>query len=273
MPSVRCAPISSSSCFEIDGDDAGRARIGEFAERRLLHRAVARRQEDEGAFLLKVGCRDDGRQVLVLLELHQAGNRLAARGRRGLRNFVHLEPVDAALRAEQQNVTVRRGDEQILDEIFLARFRADAALAAARLVAVHIHRRALDVARVADGDGHVHVGDQVFQLDLLDALDDLGATRIGVGFLDLAQLRDDHGLQLLFARQDLLQLGDQRADFASTPSRIFSHREPRQPVELQFEDGLRSGELRSNLHCRSGRISCVELNAFESFCFPAGVRF
>ncbi len=146
--------------------------------------------------------RDDGGQVLVFLEFHQAGNRLAARGRRSFGNFVHLQPVDAPLRAEQQDVTVRRGDEQILDEVFLARLRADAALAAARLVAVHVHRRALDVARVADGDGHVHVGDQVFELDLLDAFDDLGAPRVGVVFLDFAQLRDDHGLQFLFARQD-----------------------------------------------------------------------
>ena len=203
--------------FEIDGDDAGRARIGKFVERGLLHRAVARGEEDERAFLFQIARRDDGGQMLVFLEFHQAGNGLAARGRRRFGKFVHLQPVDAPLRAEQQNVTVRRGDEQILDEVLFARLRADAALAAARLVPVHVHRRALDVARMADGDGHVHVGDQVFELDLLDAFDDLRAARVGVVFLDFAQLGDDHGLQFLLARQDGLQLGDQIAEFRPVP--------------------------------------------------------
>ncbi len=61
----------------------------------------------------------------------------------------------------------------MLDEIFFARPGADAALAAARLVAIDVDRRALDVARVADGDGHFLVFDQVFELDFLDAVDDL----------------------------------------------------------------------------------------------------
>src|ERR1035437_4022741 len=126
----------------------------------------------------------------------------------------------------------------ILDEVFLARLRADAALAAARLAAVHVHRRALDVARVADGDGHVHVGDQVFEFDLLDALDDLRAPRVGVVFLDLAQLRDDHGLQFLLARQDFFQPGDKRLDLLQFFDDFFAL-ELRQAVELQIEDGLR----------------------------------
>ena len=165
---------------EVDGDDAGGARIGEFVERGLLHRAVARGEENVAAFLFQIARGNDGGEVLVFLEFHQVGDGLAARGRRGFGNFVHLQPVDAALRAEQQDVAVRRGDEEVLDEILFARFRADAALAAARLVAVDVHRRALDVARVADGDGHVLVFDQVFELDFLDALDDLRAARVAV---------------------------------------------------------------------------------------------
>jgi hypothetical protein len=90
----------------------------------------------------------------------------------------------------------------MLDEIFFARFGADAALAAARLVAIDVDRRALDVARVADGDGHFLVFDQVFELDFLDAIDDLGAALVAVGLSDFAQLRDDHRFQLLFAGED-----------------------------------------------------------------------
>ena len=77
----------------------------------------------------------------------------------------------------------------MLDEIVLARFRADAALAAARLMAVDVHRRALDVARVADGDGHFFVFDQVFELDFLDAVDDLRAALVAIGFQRLRAAR------------------------------------------------------------------------------------
>ena len=128
----------------------------------------------------------------------------------------------------------------MLDEILFARFRADAALAAARLVAIDVHRRALDVARMADGDGHVHVGDQVFDLDLLDGVDDLRAPVVAVIFLDFAQLADDHLLQLLFAGQNFLQLGDQRADLGQF-LQDFVDGELRQPVQLQFEDGVDLG--------------------------------
>ncbi len=133
--------------IQIDGDDARGTRIAELGERGLLHRAVARREENKAAGLFEVARGHQRRQVLVLLELHQAADGFAARGRSRLRNLVNLEPVDAPLRAEQQNVAVRGGDEEMLDEVLFARARADAALAAARLVAIDVHRRALDVAR------------------------------------------------------------------------------------------------------------------------------
>ena len=53
-------------------------------------------------------------------------------------------------------------------------------LAAARLMAVGLDRGALDVAGVADGDGHLFVFDQVFELDFLDAIDDLRAPLVSV---------------------------------------------------------------------------------------------
>ena len=174
--------------FEVDGDDAGRPRVGKFRELGFLHRAVLGGEEDVAARFLQVARRHNGRERFVFLEAHDAVDGLAARGRRGFGNFVHLQPVDAALRGEQQNVAVRGGDEEVLDEILLARFRADAAFAAARLMAVDVDRSALDVARVADGDGHFLVFDQVFELDFLDAVDDLRAAVVAIGLQDFAQL-------------------------------------------------------------------------------------
>src|SRR6266853_96865 len=142
----------------------------------------------------------------------------------------------------------------MFDEIFLARFRADAALAAARLMAVHVHWRALDVARVADGNGHLHIGDQVFELDLLDAFDDLGAARVGVVFLDFAQLLCDHALQLPLARQDFFKLRDQRLNLLQLLEDFFAFKLC-QAVQLQIENGLRLafGEL-PGLHQSFARV-------------------
>ena len=272
MPSVSFTPINSSWAVEIDGDDAGGARIAEFGQLGLFHRAVARGEEDVAAGFFQIARRHQRGEVLVLLEFHQAGDGLAARGRGGLGNFVHLEPVDAALGAEQQNVAVRRGDEEMLDEVLFARLRADAAFAAARLVAIDVHRRALDVAGMADGDGHVRIGDQVFDLDLVDGVHDLRAALVAVFLLDLAQLADDHLLELLFAGENFLRVR-RCARGCLQFLENFVDRELREAVQLQFEDGVDLGVGKReaagargafDFRCTADAIFApVELDAFD----------
>ncbi len=77
----------------------------------------------------------------------------------------------------------------MLDEIVVARFRADAPLAAARLMAVGFNRSALHVARMADRDRHLFVLDQVFELDLFNAIDDLRAALVSIRLRHFAQFR------------------------------------------------------------------------------------
>ncbi len=63
----------------------------------------------------------------------------------------------------------------------------------------------------------------------------------------------------------------------------FVHREPRQPVQLQFQDGVDLNEaqpctgLARSSDCPDGIFDepillPIELHAFERFCFPAGVH-
>ena len=82
---------------------------------------------------------------------------------------------------------------------------------------------------MADGDGHVGIGDQVLDLDFLDGVDDLRAARVSELLLNVAQLGDDHLLQLLFAGENLPELGDLRADFGQF-FQDFVDGEPRQTV-------------------------------------------
>ena len=218
-------------------------RIGKFRELGFLHGAALGCEEDVTAGLLEIARRNDGGEFFIFLKAHEIVDGFSARGRRGFGNFVNLQPVNAALGREEQNVAVRGGHEEMLDEIVVARLRADAALAAARLVTIGFHRSALDVAGMADGDGHFLVFDQVFELDFLDAVNDLRAALVAIGFQDFAQLGDDHGFQLLFAVQDFFEFLNALAQLRQF-LQDFVDRQLRQAVQLQFEDrvDLRVGE-------------------------------
>ena len=214
-----------------DGDDASGPRVGEFRQRGLFNRAALRGHENEFVRFFQAARRDQRGQFFVFLEFHEARNGFSAGGRRRFRQFIDLQPVDAALGREQQDVAMRRGDEQILNEIFFLCLRADAALAPARLVAIRVRSRALDIARMAHGYQHLGVSNQVFQLDFVDLVDNLRAAVVAVGFVHFAQLRGDDLLEFLVARQNLAQLGDQFTDGLQFLE-DFVDGELRQPVQL-----------------------------------------
>ncbi len=125
----------------------------------------------------------------------------------------------------------------MLDEVFFLGARADAALAAAALMAIGVGGGALDVAGMADGDEHVGVGDQIFQLDFVDFVHDLGAAFVAVSLVNFAQLRGNDLLQLFFAVENFFQFGDQFANGFQFLEN-FIDGELREAVELQFEDGV-----------------------------------
>ena len=120
------------------------------------------------------------RDALALLHRDQVGDRLAAAVGTDVGNLVDLQPVRAAAVGEDHDVGVRRGHEEVADEVLFARPHADAALAAAPLVPVGGDRRPLDVAGVADGDRHVFFGDQVLDAELAFLGEDLGAALVAV---------------------------------------------------------------------------------------------
>ena len=103
---------------------------------------------------------------LAVLHRHQIGDRLALAARADVGNLVDLQPAGAAAVRENHDVGVRRRDEQVADEVLVARAHPDAPLAAAPLVSIARNGRPLDVARIADGNRHVLFGDQVLDAQL-----------------------------------------------------------------------------------------------------------
>ena len=96
---------------------------------------------------------------------------------------------------------MRRGDEEVLDEVVLAGRAAGDALAAAVLAAVGVQRQPLDVAVVADRDGVDLLGDQVLVVDLADGIDDLRAAVVAVLVAQLHQVGADHVQDVSLAAQ------------------------------------------------------------------------
>ena len=114
---------------------------------------------------------------------------------------------------------------------------AEAAGAAATLLAVGGDGRALEVAGMRNGDGDLFVGDEVFELELGGLVDDLGAALVAVILADGFEFLDDDGAELFLRGEDRFVLGDVVADFAQLVLQLVDG-ELGEAIELQFEDGV-----------------------------------
>src|SRR5580765_382147 len=171
----------------------------------------------------------------------------------------------------------------MFDEVFFLGFGTDTTFAAARLVTIGVRRGALDVAGVAHRDQHLGVGDQVFQLDLVDFVDDLSAAVVAKRFLDVTQFGNDHRLELFLAGQNFFQLSD------ALPNRFqflqnFVDGKLGQTMELQFENGVHlhrskaaaDGARSFTFDAAQFVFTTVEFYAFDFFLLAAlgdGDRF
>ena len=73
-----------------------------------------------------------------------------------------LDLIDLPVVSEDHQIGVRRGYEEVLDEIFVLRRSSESALAATALTRVGRDWRTFDVARLGDRDRNVFVLDQIF---------------------------------------------------------------------------------------------------------------
>src|SRR5690606_7360737 len=130
-------------------------------ERRLLDLAP-RGGGDDVTIVIEAAHAQDRRDAFALdLRADHVDQRPAARGPRELRELVDLAPVAATAVAEEHEVVMRAGDEELGEEVALLRVSRRDALAAASLAAVLVERSPLDVALMADGDDHQLLRDQV----------------------------------------------------------------------------------------------------------------
>ena len=83
---------------------------------------------------------DDRAHGLALPERQEIDDRAALRLARAERQLVHLQAVDLADAREEEDVVVRRGDEEMLDVVLVLQIHAHHADAAAPLFAIRRDR-------------------------------------------------------------------------------------------------------------------------------------
>src|SRR5579884_2559472 len=116
-------------------------------------------------FGIEAAHRDDAGDLFLRLERQHVIDEPTRRGAALLGDVVDLEPVDLAAIGETQQVSMRRSDEEVLDEVIVACGAARDTLAATMLAAVGVERQALDVAVMAYGDDVGLFLDQVLHVD------------------------------------------------------------------------------------------------------------
>jgi hypothetical protein len=129
-------------------------------------------------------------------------------------DLVNLEPVNLPGGGEEEQIGVCRGDEQVLDEVLVARGGPDLPPPAAPLGPVESHRVPLDVALVGDGDHHVLFDYRVLDRERGDLVDDPRAAVVPIFVPQRAQFVGDDprhlalvGQYLPVARDRLLGFG------------------------------------------------------------------
>ena len=159
---------------------------------------------------------------------------------------------------------MRRGGEQVLDEILLVRLGSDHALAPAALGTVVGHRRALDEALVRDRDDAALVGHDVFHAELGEGIDDLGAARLRILPAQFEQLLLDDGEEFGLRLEDTTVFLDQFEQVEVLGLDLVAL-QTGELIETQFEDrpGLPVGE-RVPRHQFSARVLAVAGAADET---------
>ncbi len=222
---------------DVDGDDAAGHDVREVAEGGFFDGAVAGGEEDVVGVVGEVADGEDGDDFFAGLEGDERGHGLAFAGGADVGDLVDLEPVDAAGVGEAEQVGVGGVDDELGDEVFVAGLHAEAAGAAAALLAVDGDGGALEVAGVGDGDGDLLVGDEVFEGELGGFVEDLGAAFVAEALADVFELFDDDAAEFLLGGRGWTRTRRccrGRAEFVEE----LVDGELGEAVELQLEDGV-----------------------------------
>ena len=205
---------------------------------------------------------DEGIDAVVLIDLEQILDGTSLAVFRHLGDFIHLQPVAAALLGEEEHVVMVGCRIDILDEVLVARGTSLGADSSAVLGAEFAQRRALDISEVGDGDDHGIVGIEILGVEVAGEGIDLGAAFVAVFVADFGEFLFHHAVQSLFVVENLVVESDHLhqlvvfcAEFLhfQTGELAESHLDNRPGLELvEFET------LGESLSCLVGGLAAAD---------------
>src|SRR3989338_5394487 len=234
--------------LQINRDDAGAPHVGEGARRDPLRRALLGDKGDRrGVERRAFGHREHARDRLIACELEEVHDALALGRALPLRYLIHLELVRLAEVGEEEEVAVRRSDEEVRHHVFFLRRDIHHADAAALLYFVFVRVRPLHVAALGEHKHRLLVRHEIFFRNVLHAApDDSRAAIVAVHLREPLELALHYRQNLFRRRKDVLELCDELLHLGKLVFYLltFEAGELRQP---HFEDRrglqLREAEL------------------------------
>ncbi len=236
---------------EVDGVDPGLPRPRELVERHLRDCSLPRREE-EVAVRPELPHRDHGRHPLLAVEIQEIDQSLALAGPLPLGEVVDLQPVDPPFIGETEEVIEHIRDEDVLDTVVVFRRHADDATPAAPLVPVGVEVDPLHVVRGGERDQHRFILDEVFFLQDLGRVPDLGPPFVTETGGDIDEFLPDLGEDACFACEDRGQPFDLQCESVALVLDLLVLKR-RQPPELHLQDGVRLRLVQAKLR-HQGRL-------------------
>ncbi len=188
---------------QIYRDNAGGARIAEGLQRSLFYSAPTRHHKHKTILFVQVAYGQKCSDSFSLRKVQQIHDGPTPGGPSRFGQFMHFAPIQPAQVCEKQHVLMGRSDEEVAHKIILFRIHAGDASAAATLFAIGSHGQAFDIALIGYRYHHVLIGDEVFDAELAQFVQNLGAPFIPIGILDLEYFLAHFDKDRLFTGKDV----------------------------------------------------------------------
>ena len=185
--------------IKVDSNDASLTRTLKVLQVHLLHCAAVGSHEEE-LILNELLDGDNSGNLFALRQRQQVDNCRALSSTTSLGDFIALLTVYTASVGEEEDVVVRRGEEEMLCRVInLLAAATGFAYAATLLVAEVVERLALDIALMADGNNDVLLSNEVFDFHFRGITGNFRAALVTEALLHIHQVFLDnvHNLMLI----------------------------------------------------------------------------
>ncbi len=222
---------------DVDADGAGAAEVAVVVEGGLFDDAFLGAEDNACTIFLEAFDTDHGGDFFAFLDFEDIVEGAAFGDAAAFWDFVDLLDVHPAVVHEEHDEVVRRGTEDVLDEVIFVLACPPDADTAAFLGGKFVNGGAFDKSVVGDGDEAGLLGDEVLHAEVAGGFGKAGAAGCAVFVLDGPEFRLDDAEQLAFVLQDFAEAGDAFLEFVIFFLDLIALHAGKL-VEAEVEDGV-----------------------------------